>query len=396
MQRPFSGMSIHKRVTQKRGTTWVVRFRDPLPRERTFDRKADAERFERYVRHQLDTDQYLDPDSARITFREWSERWWPTIATSQLAPSTVSGYEGALRLYVLPHLGERRLRTLRRIDMEEWLGELRSAGYSNSTIHGARTVAGMVLNSALDARIIASNPLTGLRLPMTSSRTRYALTAEQVEAIAETVDPWWRPFVLVLAYCGLRPGEAAALQRRDLDDLGRLTVERGMSEHRGRLIEQDTKTHRARVVQVPASVLKELREHLEANVGSDPESPVFTTPARTRVRMSNWRHKVWEPAALELDLPSWATPYVLRHTAASLMAQQGVPVSAAAAALGHDPAIFLRTYAHLYPGDLRGVADAMDLARHSAREGAVTRQTGQISRGDFAGTNRPAEFPSET
>jgi hypothetical protein len=189
MQRPFSGMSIHKRVTQKRGTTWVVRFRDPLPRERTFDRKADAERFERYVRHQLDTDQYLDPDSARITLREWSERWWPTIATSQRAPSTVSGYEGALRLYVLPHLGERRLRTLRRIDMEEWLGELRSAGYSNSTIHGARTVAGMVLNSALDARIIASNPLTGHRLPTTSSRTRHALTAEQVEALAETVAP---------------------------------------------------------------------------------------------------------------------------------------------------------------------------------------------------------------
>jgi len=50
-------MSIHKRVTQRRGTTWVVRFRDPLPRERTFDRKADAERFERYVRHQVYTDQ---------------------------------------------------------------------------------------------------------------------------------------------------------------------------------------------------------------------------------------------------------------------------------------------------------------------------------------------------
>lgn len=118
--------------------------------------------------------------------------------------------------------------------------------------------------------------------------------------------------------------------------------------------------------------------------------------SRTRVRMSNWRHKVWEPAALELDLASWATPYVLRHTAASLMAQQGVPVSAAAAALGHDPAIFLRTYGHLYPGDLRGVADAMDVARQSAREGAVTLPTGQISRGDFAGTNRPTEFPTET
>ena len=45
------------------------------------------------------------------------------------------------------------------------------------------------------------------------------------------------------------------------------------------------------------------------------------------------------------------------------MAQRGVPVSAAAAALGHDPAIFLRTYAYLYPGDLRAVADATDLIR---------------------------------
>ena len=164
------------------------------PRERTFDRKADAQRFERDVRHRLDTDQYLDPDSARITMGEWAERWWPTIVNSQRAPSTISGYEGALRLYVLPHLGDRRIADAPADrNVEEWLGELRNAGYSNSTIHGARTVAGMIFASALDARIIASNPLAGLRLPMTSSKTRHALTVEQVEAIAETVDPWWRP-----------------------------------------------------------------------------------------------------------------------------------------------------------------------------------------------------------
>jgi hypothetical protein len=34
----------------------------------------------------------------------------------------------------------------------------------------------------------------------------------------------------------------------------------------------------------------------------------------------------------------------------------------------------------------------MDLARQSARVGAVTLPTGQISRGDFAGTSRPAEY----
>ncbi len=386
-------MSIRKRVN-KRKSVWVVRYRDPLPRERTFERKADAQRFERYVRHQLDTDQYLDPEMAKVTFEHWARRWWPTVENSERAPSTISGYESALRIQVLPYLGSRRLRTLRRIDMDEWLGQLRTAGYANSTIHSARTVAGMVFTSALDARIIASNPLRGIRVPTGTNRTRNALSVEQVEALAATVDPWWRSFVLVLAYCGLRPGEAAALRRRHLDDLGRLTVERGMTEHRGHLLERDTKTHRARVVQVPSSVLVEVRDHLAAHVGDDPLALIFTTPCGTPVRISNWRHKVWQPAANDIGLPKWATPYVLRHTAASLMAQQGVPVSAAAAALGHDPAVFLRTYAHLYPDDLRSVADAMDRARAETISERATDRSNPIeletTRGK-PGKNRRAE-----
>src|ERR1700677_3802398 len=66
------------------------------------------------------------------------------------------------------------------------------------------------------------------------------------------------------------------------------------------------------------------------------------------------------------------------------------------ASLGHDPAIFLRTYAHLYPGDLGAVADAMDAARtavidvdgsESGRSPAG-RRSGSVSRGDFAGMAR--------
>ena len=38
-------------------------------------------------------------------------------------------------------------------------------------------------------------------------------------------------------------------------------------------------------------------------------------------------------------------------------------MTAATASLCHHPAIFLRTYAHPYPGDLGAVADAMDAAR---------------------------------
>ena len=343
-------MSIHKRMAQSGNVSWVVRFRDPIPRERTFRLKGDAERFERRIIREMETGEYHDPSAKKITFGQWHERWWPTIETSERAPSTITGYESSLRIQVLPYLGDVPIKDLRKIHMEEWLGKLRKAGYSSSTIHIAKTAAGMALSSALDSGLITANPMTGLRIAKGTSKTRQALTAEQVELLAEAVGSWWRPFVLVLAYCGLRPGEAIGLRRRHLDDLGRLTIEGAVTEHKGQLVEGDTKTHRSRLVQVPESVLMELKEHMSVHVADDSEAQIFSAPDGSMVRLSNWRHRIWQPAIAKVGLPSGVTPYVLRHTAASLMGQHGVPVSTAAAALGHDPAIYLRTYAHLYRG----------------------------------------------
>jgi hypothetical protein len=92
--------------------------------------------------------------------------------------------------------------------------------------------------------------------PPCSQLSANALSAEQFEALAATSTAGGAP----LSSCWLmRPpaGEAAALRRKHLDDLGRLTVESAMSEHRGKFLESDTKTHRARVVKVPNSVLEE-------------------------------------------------------------------------------------------------------------------------------------------
>jgi len=146
--------------------------------------------------------------------------------------------------------------------------------------------------------------------------------------------------------------------------------------------------------------------HIHEHVPDRPEAPIFSASDGSMVRLSNWRHRIWQPAAEKAGLPPNSTPYVLRHTAASLMAQHGVPVSTAAAALGHDPAIYLRTYAHLYPGDLRSAADAMDAVRAAARKekpdspANITR-TGKVKkrevvpdlRGDSAGMGISEDVP---
>ncbi len=217
-----------------------------------------------------------------------------------------------------------RLRTLRRIDMQEWLSALRAAGYSNSTIHAARTVLGMVLTSATDARIIAGNPLTGLRLPKVSSRTHNAPDGRAGRSHGRRRGP------VVAGHssscsptAGCVPGKPSPFAAEHLDDLGRLTVEAGMTEHRGVLLERDTKTHRSRVVEVPASVFGRNCGHTSSSVsGKISNALVFTTPFRRYGATVELAAPSLGSPRSRVRLSEWATPYVLRHTAASLLAER--------------------------------------------------------------------------
>jgi hypothetical protein len=108
--------------------------------------------------------------------------------------------------------------------------------------------------------------------------------------------------------------------------------------------------HRAWVVPVPPSVLEELRHHLSANVEIKPDARIFITPSGTPVRPTNWRQKIWQPAAIRTGIAGWATPYSLGRTAASPLAQRAVPVTTAAPILGRDPAIYSAP-SHIPPKD---------------------------------------------
>lgn len=352
---------------------WEARYRDADGRQRTItrDTKADARAALTAAEGAIRRGDWIDPLNERLTFGEWHDRWWPTIERSGRAANTIVQYETLLRLHVIPYLGHRRLSTLRRIDLEEWVGELRAKGLGASAIRTSRTLAGMVLRSAVDSGVIRTNPLAGVKLNKgNAGRAKQALTVEQLERLAEVAEPvGYRAIVLVMGYGGLRPNEAFALRRRHLDDFGQLVIAEGLVEVRGRMVETDGKTHTNRVVPLPASVLAVLTDHLHG-VGDTPDAFMFTTPKGHPIGLRNFRRMMVRLAG-EANLPDWFTPYSLRHTCASLMAQRGVPVTTAAALMGHDPAIYLRTYAHLYPGDLRSAAAALDAARTNSSSGGA-------------------------
>ncbi len=71
------------------GKRWLVRWRDhaDVPRKKSFDRKADADREAARIETELARGTYLDPKAGEISFREYAEQWRPCSSPIPTRPT---------------------------------------------------------------------------------------------------------------------------------------------------------------------------------------------------------------------------------------------------------------------------------------------------------------------
>jgi integrase len=204
--------------------------------------------------------------------------------------------------------------------------------------------------------------------PRKASKRRVYLSADDVYRLAEESGQH-RALVLVLAYTGIRWGEAVGLRVRDVEFLRRrLNVHENAVQVGTRHAVGPTNGRKARSVPVPAFVLDELS--VQCN-GKTPGDLVF--PSRGDRYLQRPKSATgWFQAAVTRAGVQKVTPHDLRHKCASLAVSAGVNVLALQRMLGHKSAkITLDTYADLFDDDLDAVAESLH-ARY-AREVTVTR-----------------------
>ena len=117
-------MSAHRK-----GQKWVVRYREGArTRSRSFDRKADAERFDAEVKRRRQLGALASLEAGRETLDEFVvETWAPTHAVT-LAPKTRKHYAGLYDHHLSPHLGAIPLRELRADRIARWQAERLAGG----------------------------------------------------------------------------------------------------------------------------------------------------------------------------------------------------------------------------------------------------------------------------
>jgi integrase len=339
-----------------------------------------------------------------VTFGEMAKKW--SASKVGLKESTRARYDSALNTHVLPRWKHVPLSGVHHEQIQEWIAELCASGMSGAAVHKVVGVMSGVLELAVRARRLPANPAANVELPHSKSRRKRYLTADQVELMAEAARalPSTRPrlasnasfeqyrlVVYVLAYCGLRWSEVAALRTHSVDLVkGRITVAAAVVEvDRIGLVWGTPKSHEARWVPIPQFLLSDLREHTATRSTDD---LLFTSPEGAVMRNRNARRAWFDRAALMAGAAG-LTPHELRHTAASLAVSAGANVKAVQRMLGHaSAAMTLDLYADLFDDDLEAVAERLDVLREAARVAHTLHDTDKTRPTLTLETNEGPEF----
>ncbi len=300
-----------------------------------------------------------DRCSGIVTFAEWTARWWGSVA--HLKAYTREGYESLLRVHVLPRFGVIPIGEIRPIDVREWVADLHAGGLSASRIRQAYYLLAQILRTAVESGFVSGTPCVGVKLPRMIRSEIRVLTAGEVRRLAEAIREPYPALVYLLAYGGLRWGEAAALRRERVDaGRSRIRVVQSMSELQRGFDFGPTKTYQSRTVVLPAFLSDLLAEHLEAHVAVDPDALVFTAPKGGPLRRTGFAQRCWRPALAAAGIEG-VRVHDLRHTCASLLIAAGANPKAVQAHLGHSTIqVTFDRYGHLFAGAQEELAGRME------------------------------------
>ena len=368
--------SINKRQV-KTGVRYDVRYRvNGRQREKSFKRKVDAVKFRATVEADLARGDWIDERKSKQTVEEFAERWFATLGGHRA--STRSRYRAILDRHVLPAFGDMSVSRVDHHAVAVWVAEQSEQGLSAASISKHRNVLSQICGSAIRSGAMRSNPVDGIRIAKSPTRTRRFLTPTEVEALATEITnppphvsrPYDRPreelglLIRFLAFTGLRIGEAFGLQVGDLDfKAGRVEVQRTASETSGVVTIEHPKTGSVRRVPLPGSLASELRLLCGPRTRDAFVWPDSTGGPR---RQSHFRTRHFVPAAKRADLAG-VTPHDLRHTCVALLVQLGAHPKAIQEWLGHSSiTMTLDQYGHLFPSIEEALAGRLDDLMFSA------------------------------
>ena len=345
---------------------------------KSFKTKEEAERFlaEARLRRAL---RQPEPTLGRKRFDAFSAGWLEHMK-AHVSPKTWEGYEGCLRVHLIPELGSLLLSEITRRELDELVSDWVAAGpryqdrvrqarqaeaigaaeerrdprpvrlgHSPKTVSNAIVPLREMLQHAVEWNYLTVNPAIGLRRPRATQRaeeTMRVLDPVQVRKLLEAATEGQERVLLMTAVMtGGRRGELLGLTWADVDrERNRLWIRRSIGL--GGQVQVPKSRRSVRAIAMTASLSAALRDHRVASMFKQPTDYVFASTRGTPLDGRNVS-RMFTATLKRAELPTIRF-HDLRHTFASLLIQQGAHPKYVSEQLGHASSqITLDRYSHL-------------------------------------------------
>ncbi|HRD60446.1 MAG TPA: tyrosine-type recombinase/integrase [Nocardioides sp.] len=351
---------------QRKDGRWQVhvRYLDPqgLAKRITVYGKtaADAREKADEVRDRLK--QNLPAKDRKETVATFAENWVKTtLAASDRKASTRSLYASLTRSHIIgATIGSVSLDRLKPSHVDAWKVELRARGLAESSLRTTYIVLRLVLDAAVRDEAIARNPAAAVARPKVTKVEAASLNPAQTLALLDAAKASrYKLLFELLVNTGMRRGEGLALRWSDIRTEKELIHVAGtLARVDGTLVRTPPKTERAdrylplspKCEQILKAVkVRQAADRLRAGSAWVTTDYVFTTELGEPCDPRNALRAI-KAAAKKAGLSTDIGCHTLRHTAASMMLERGVPLTVVSRILGHySVSITGDIYGHVSP-----------------------------------------------
>lgn len=353
----------------KRGKRWVAQVGTGRNREyKPFDTQKEANAWRHKKLEQRR--QGLNILGSKVPLSKFLDDWL-IVVKSSVRPNTHAQYTQIAHQHINPALGDILLRDLKPHQVQMLYTNKLADGTSPRTTRMIHAVLHAALNHALKIGLVIRNVSDPVTLPKVPRKEMNTLDDYQVRLLIQAANGTRMQALFWLAVTtGMRMGEILGLKWGDLErNSGNLRIQRQVQRRKGEgLVFCPPKSSSGvRVIKVGKITLSKLIEHrnqqhqerMLAGEKWQDYDLIFTSPIGTPLDNSNV-NKVYKRCLKMAGLPDIRF-HDLRHTAATLMLQEGINPKVVQERLGHaDISLTLNTYSHVLPSMQEEVAEKMD------------------------------------
>lgn len=345
----------------KRFSTWsaIVSYRDAQGHRKQswkggFATQKEARKWQ--IEQEASRNEGADISPSALTVKGWLERWLANYAAG-LGETTSKTYATNLRVHVIPAIGDKLLRELRPVDLDDVYRAIVRKGRSPKTALNVHRVMREALSHAVKLELVSRNVADAVQAPRAVKHNITPPTLEQLETIrAAAAETQYGALVELALFTGMRQGELIALRWTEVDlDAGQLRVSKA-------------KWNSAGVISLGSDAVALLRAHrraqaeqaLAAGPNWSRSGFVFTSQIGTQIDAGGLK-RTWARLKRQTGLDTRF--HDLRHAHASLLIAANVHPKVLQERLRHrNISTTLDVYGHLMPGLQEEAARLIDVA----------------------------------